>query len=94
MQQNPSNPQEQDGFSFHGDGQAMMASVDTGLGDTGASHHTLHDINIFFEFQQLARPYIIQQVQGEVTVSHSGAVKLTVYHTYMCNTSNNYKIFT
>ena len=69
------------GFFFHGDGQAMMATVDNissgvWLGDTGASHHTTHDMDNYTSFSKLDKPYSIQQVQGDVLVTHSGSVIL------------------
>ena len=76
-----SDPPPTAGFFFHGDGQAMMATVDnisTGvwLGDTGASHHTTHDMDNYTSFSKLNKPYKIQQVQGDVLVTHSGSVIL------------------
>ena len=59
----PPNPKES--FFFRGDGEAMMALDDITtshgmwLGDSGASHHTTHDMNNFSSFTQLDKPYKI-----------------------------------
>ena len=57
---------------------AIVDDISSGvwLGDTGASHHTTHDMENYTSFEKLEKPYKIQQVQGEVLVTHSGSVIL------------------
>ena len=79
-QQYPANPPPS---PFYNTGEAIMAMIDTAstkdiwLGDSGASHHTTHDMANYSTFSKLATPYKIAQVQGEVLVTHSGSVTLT-----------------
>ena len=46
------------------------------LGNSGASHHTTHDMKNCLCFTQLDKPFKIQQVQGVVHVTHGGTVDL------------------
>ena len=52
------------------------ANLRSDLMHTGASHHTTHDMDNYTSFSKLDKPYSIQQVQGDVLVTHSGSVIL------------------
>ena len=46
------------------------------LADSGASHHTSCNISNYSTFERIDKPYKIQQLQGEVLVTHWGIVQL------------------
>ena len=46
------------------------------LADSGASHHTSCNMSNYSTFERIDKPYKIQQVQGEVLVTHWDTVQL------------------
>ena len=49
------------------------------LADSGASHHTSCNTTNYTTFERIDKPYKIQQVQGEVLVTHWGTVQLVTH---------------
>ena len=62
--------------------EAMVAHSDDKstefLADSGTSHHICHKREFFTDLTPLPGPFNIQQVQGTVAVTHSGAIILEV----------------